>query len=253
MNLYNINTSDASIRGPIVSLKVLYDGMPETSGCERCQDVNKENAIWCCRHLNPHMYYVEFLHIWEDIQMWSKEKKLALVLRAIHTHLDTAVEKGCIAWDSKCLIYERRPFSCRLYGVISPESWDIRVAALRKRYEKDSGEALGQQFESFIRHDVQCDMVRTSSGEPISKTQEDVWFRHTRHCEERIGISPLAIIAHDESGGSYRTLHDHLLMTLFDQDSLTTLSKLRLREPETADIDSFVEVLAHQLQANGVI
>lgn len=241
MNPYNIDTSERNIRAPIIALKVLYDGMPETTGCERCEEVNKENAIWCCRFLNPHMYYVEFLHIWEDIQNWSKEQRAALILRAIRSHLTTVIEKGCIAWDGKCLVYERRPFACRMYGVISSESWEARIAALRQR--------CGDDVSQF--HNVQCNLV--SAQQSISKEQEDRWFMHTKLCEARIGVSRKAIQAHDESGGSYHTLHDHLLLELFDEGFLTRLSLLRLQEPQPEEVDSFIELLAQNLQKNGVI
>ena len=49
-------------------LKVLYNNMPSTSGCEKCEEINTQNAFWCCRTLNPSMFYYEFLYIWRQVK-----------------------------------------------------------------------------------------------------------------------------------------------------------------------------------------
>ena len=48
MNPYNIDITQSNLEGPIMALNVLYNGMPATSGCEKCVEVNGDNAFWCC-------------------------------------------------------------------------------------------------------------------------------------------------------------------------------------------------------------
>jgi Fe-S-cluster containining protein len=238
MNPYGVDTTDGNIRGPIVSLGILYDEMPETQGCERCQEVNGDDAIWCCRTLNPSMYYIEFLKIWEKVEDWGKEKRLELILRSIKNHLTTGLAKGCVFWDDECLVYEDRPFACRMYAVIPQESWDARLESLKKRY--------GEDYEPK----PQCDLVSVKNGELITKDQERKWFLHTARCETRIGVPPQIVKAHDNPQGSYRTFHDHILLELFDEGFLTKLSELRLQNPSMEEIDQFLEVLGDQLRQN---
>lgn len=240
MNPYNVDTSESTLQGPMVSLDILYDEMPKTTGCEKCYEVNGDDAIWCCRTHNPSMYYVEFLKVWQDVQKWSKEERADLVIRSIKNHLLGDVDKGCVFWSGECLVYDKRPFACRMYAVIPEESWEARVANLKKRY--------GEDYEPR----PQCDLVSVD-GDPVTKEQEDKWFKHTSRCEVRIGVNPLIVKAHDEPQGSYRTFHDHILLELFEEDFLTKLSMVRLSGPSPEEVDEFVEVLEMELRKNEVI
>lgn len=58
MNPHNIDLTQSNLEGPIVALNVLYNGMPATSGCETCKEVNGDNAFWCCL-LPETMVYTE--------------------------------------------------------------------------------------------------------------------------------------------------------------------------------------------------
>jgi Fe-S-cluster containining protein len=240
MNPYGIDTRDNNIRGPIVSLGILYNEMPETQGCENCQKANDADAIWCCRSLNPSMYYIEFLKVWEEVEKWDKDKRAEIVIRSIRNHLITELDKGCIFWKDHCLVYDNRPFACRMYAVIPQESWDSRLANLKGRYGKD--------YETR----PQCDLVSTKDEKPITKDQEDKWFKHTIRCESRIGVPKGIIKAHDDPQGCYRTFHDHVLLELFDEGFLTQLSELRLQNPSLERIEDFLEVLEGELKKNGV-
>ena len=115
MNPYNVKTNDGNIRGPLVSLQVLYEDMPKTTGCEQCKEVNGDDAWWCCRTMNPSMYYAEFLLVWEHVQNdWGKQRKAELIVRAIRNYLDVGDVKGCIFFhNDKCNCYQNRPLACR--------------------------------------------------------------------------------------------------------------------------------------------
>lgn len=237
MNPYGIKTGDSNIRGPIVSLKILYEEMPETSGCEQCSSVNGDNnKDWCCRSMNPSMYYVEFLYSWEKVQKWSKKDRVDLVVRAIRNYLINSLNKGCIFYVNGCKIYNQRPLACREYGVIPAEGWQERIEMGKKRFGPD-----------YVPKN-QCNLVRTKTGKPVTKEDEDKWFLHTRKSEERIGIPKDIINSHDGGQGSYRTFHDHLLIELFDDPFLNNLTKIRLQNNTLENIDSFVGVLKDTIE-----
>lgn len=227
MNPYGVDTTERNLLGPFASLKILYDDMPQTLGCENCE---KHNSIkdWCCLFQNPGMYYVEFLNVYQDIQHnWSKQKRKDLFLRAVKNFLSNSLSKGCIFYDEGCLVYERRPFACKMYGIIPKGNWDKRWKRLEERQ--------GDKFEAR----PQCELV--SPDKPVSVENEDKWFSHIANCEKRIGV-PLDIISlHDLAGGSYRTFHDHLLVMIFDPKLLEMLSTYRLSDPSVEDIEETIK------------
>ncbi len=227
MNPYRIDTSERNILGPLTSLRILYDRMPRTSGCEDCE---KHNNIkdWCCIFQNPSMYYIDFLNVWQEIQdSWSKQKRKDLILRAVRNFLSNNLSKGCIFYDGGCLIHKQRPFCCRMYGIIPKENWDKRWKELKERQ--------GDKFEAL----PQCVLV--SSDRPVSAEDEDRWFSHVSDCEKRIGV-PLDVLSlHDLAGGSYRTFHDHLLIEIFKPEMLEMLSTYRLSDPLVEEIEEAIK------------
>ncbi len=226
MNPYNIDQSE--LLGPIMSLTILYESMPETVGCEKCKEVNGDDEIWCCKTQSPSMYYIEFLKVWREAEKWSKAKRSELTLRAIRNHLDGSQNKGCIFYDGECTVYEYRPFSCRMYGIIPEESWQRRWDALKERD--------GDKFDAR----PQCSLVSVKDeNKTVTDKQEQEWFDHSIKCEKRV-VSEGVVDLHDAGGGSYRTFHDHLLIELFDEHFLTLISKVRLSGPSIEDIDNII-------------
>jgi Fe-S-cluster containining protein len=110
-NPYHIVPNDNAF----VSLKVLYQGMPETRGCEKCAEINgSSQKDYCCKELNPSMFYVEFLYVWNHVNnTWTKDEMKQLICRAIGNYLSNNPQKGCIFYKNGCLIHSRRPLSCR--------------------------------------------------------------------------------------------------------------------------------------------
>ena len=234
MNPYNIDITQSNLEGPVSALNVLYSGMPATSGCEKCKEVNGDNAIWCCSSQNPSLYYVEFLQVLKVVgETWSNSKKTDLILRAVRNYLDNSLSKGCVFYNNECTIYKDRPLQCRLYGVIPKETWDKRWETLKKRQ--------GDKFEAK----PQCTLV--TSEEKITPEMEDKWFLHTKKSEERIGIAPEIINRHDLAGGSYRTFHDHLLLEFFGEDLLSVLTKAKMTNSTEEEINLLIEELRKQL------
>lgn len=241
MNLYQVDTTEANIRGPLTSLTVLYDSMPPTSGCESCEQKNKEDAYWCCRTMSPSMYYVEFLKIWEGVQRWPNAQKAMVMVRAIENYLSSEKQKGCVFWLQKCSVYSDRPLQCRQYGIISEESWNSRVQAILERE--------GPDYQ--IR--PQCDLVKIDDNVSVTRDLEDRWFRFTKEAELRLGVSNKVVARHDDAGGSYRTFHDHIMLEMFSPEILDLLTKVRLSRPTNENIKATAETIYQQLVSSGVV
>lgn len=216
------------------SLNVLYNEIPKTSGCEDCSFHYGDNIDWCCKSLNPSMYYVEFWNAWLEVKNnWPTQQRKSLILRAIKNYLSNSTSKGCIFYDGGCTIYKKRPLSCRLYGVLPKEVWQSRVKSLKERY--------GEEFE--VKN--QCHIVK--SNKKITADDEQSWFEQTIALEKELQIPEEVVDAHDLPGGSYRTFHDHLLLEIFPPEYLELLTKFRLEDPSKEDIDLTVEEISKQL------
>lgn len=234
MGRYGVDISGQNIQAPLVALKIIYEEMPETTGCEQCPLKNADNVHWCCREQSPSMYYVEFLYVWEQVQMWSKRRKMDVILSAIRNYLRNRSEKGCIFFrDDKCTIYERRPFACRLYGITSPESWQKRWDSLKE-----------QQKEDF-KAKPQCNLVSCVGLDTsyLSEEKENHYFGFVRALERRIGINAKIVALHDHPLGTYRTFHDHILLEMFGEDFMTMLTAARLKNPSEEDIDKLLVIV----------
>ena len=87
LGAFGVNSSDDNIRKSMRRLRLLHDGFPETTGCEQCREINKENEKWCCQVQTPSMFYAEFLYVWQDVRAtWSKQNRVELILRAIQNY-----------------------------------------------------------------------------------------------------------------------------------------------------------------------
>lgn len=240
MNPYKIDTSNENLIAPFAALEVLYESMPETTGCEKCQEVNGENRQWCCKKLSPSMFYVEFLKVWKTVQnAWSKKKRIELFIRAISNYLSRESEKGCIFLvDGQCTCYKERPLYCRLYGVIPEISWRSKVETAKKLNPK------------FVDR-PQCNLVRfVNEKDLITEEMENKWFARIQKLEKRIGIKNKTIQLHDLPGGSYRTFHDHIMLEFPDVKTMNTLTKIKMTNPSKEDIQAFVEILSKQLESS---
>ena len=213
----------------LVSLKVLYEGMPTSTGCETCLDVNGEDDLhWCCTQQNPNMFHIEYEHATAQISHWSRKKRVDLIERALRGYLSRDFNQACIFYDGGCTIYETRPFACRMFGVIPKETWDEGVA----KFLVDHPKVIARP---------QCDLVRQKT--PVTASQHRKWSDHIRNCELQSGRSEREIRLHDKRGGGYRTFYEHILIELCSMGILDTdkLGRLRDTEPDKNAINEEAE------------
>jgi len=241
-NSFGVNLGYRNISGPIEALKQLYDSMPETKGCDRCAAKYGEDEVdWCCKKNAPSMYYIEFLKIWWHVQEeWSDDDRVDLQLRAIRAYLTSKRPKGCVFYKDGCQIYGERPYACRMYGLMPPETWTQRMESIEDQQ--------GKPYEGR----PQCKLVKikTKGVKSITQEMDDGWFDQIRHLETRLGVRPQQIILHDHAGGSYRSAHDHILIQCFNTEVLMRLTEVRLTRPSEDHISGFIEVLWDMMKEN---
>lgn len=242
MSQYQVDLSPTNLFTPMIQLEVLYESMPKTGGCEKCEEINGNKSFWCCKYQCCSMFYCEFIYVWKYIEKhWSKTKRLDLVISAIRNYFRNDTNKGCIFFKNECLCYNLRPLSCRLYGIMPKESWRER--------EKRINNILGDN----VKIEPQCTLVKTVDGSEVTVEMENQWFFRTMDIESKLGVSSNIIKLHDNPGGSYRTFHDHLLMELFSAQFLGMLTKVKLSNPSEKDINTTLEILIKTVQGQDTI
>lgn len=232
MAQYGVDFTKNESLSPVISLKILYEHLPSTTGCENCSAHHGEdNKHWCCQEMSPSMYYVEFIYAWTQVSnSWKQSDRKKLILKAIRNYLTAGLSKGCIFYDKGCTIYNKRPLACRMYAITPSEVWDKRVLFLKEK--------LGDR----INIKPQCSFVK--SDPPVTIESEQNWFDHTTNCEKRFGVPDKEVSLHDLTGGSYRTFHDHLLVELFPIEFMEMLTKHRLTEPNKEQVDDIINQLS---------
>lgn len=234
MTQYGVDARLKNLQGSLVSLDILYDEMPKTSGCEKCSEINgKDQEHWCCKSQTPSMYYVEFLKVYKELSTWSLQRRQEVLFRAVANYLSNETNKGCIFYENGCTVYLTRPLNCRVYGVVPKENWNKRWEALKA--------LQGEDFDSK----PQCTLV--SSEKEISPQMEDKWFEHTKKCEQRIGVPEFVINKHDEASGSYRNFHDHLLLEMLPEGTLSVLTEVKICNPDKGLIAATINALRDTL------
>jgi Fe-S-cluster containining protein len=223
------------INQSVDKLNEIYNRIPATTGCDGCEAKNGEDAHWCCRTNNPSMYRVEFLKVWQSVQKWDDDKKVDLFIKACKAYLTGSTVKSCIFWDEGCSCYENRPYACRLYGVVPHKTWEKRVKYLKQR------------FGYSLKIRPQCNLVKTVDGQKIKPEQDQAWFQLISACESMIGVSVDRIKLHDNEGGSYRTFHDHVLLSDGYQNILQLLTTIKESNPNDEQIESFLAILRKQV------
>lgn len=113
-------------------LDFIYSQVP-MNNCRRCAD--------CCFN-SPQVHPIEFLSIYEWLTALPELKQLHLGRKLIEyelLNLTTLKNKCPFLKRLGCLIYERRPLQCRLFGLYPREEYEDIVTKCRLQNEELSG------------------------------------------------------------------------------------------------------------------
>jgi len=248
MKNYGANLSEQNLKKSFKILEQVYQEVPKTKGCEKANSKNGCGA-YCCRLQSPSMYLCEFLYLWEHFTKHStKDQFLDVVLAAVKNYLKSTVTKGCVFFDekkNKCLQHKERPLYCRLYAIINNKSW-IKKTKVFKQQHINTPHKDKKDLPAILK---QCDLVKTADGrKSISEKQENEWFGQVKDAERALGISELVIIQHDHQGGSYRAMHDHILLSIFNDEFMALLYQQRILRHSEEVIEKFAEMMRDKIE-----
>ena len=209
-------------------LKAVYELIPDTKGC--MDNIHAEGGCgaWCCETQNPQVLYTEFVNAWRHVnQDWDSESLVQLIGSAVSNFLNNSITKGCVFWDKRtklCTLHEQRPMNCRIYGITPDEEFKPRYEKLKVLYPNEN-----------VR--PQCSLISTIDGTPITKADTDRYWEKLVEVEKSYGVPAKQIT--DAPGGTYRTFHDHIMMSLYTKNVLVQLTKMRIHATQE-EKDRFV-------------
>ncbi len=140
-------------------LQAVYDQVPETE-CEKC-------AV-CCTVPQP-AYIVEYLNMFRHINKQMPELWPEFIGNAVRYYFLELVDvkQRCpfLGSDNNCRVYEARPFTCRIYGLLGT---DTDKEAMRRNMQK-LAEKYKQEHDLELPAEIvnyelpRCEKVRVSN------------------------------------------------------------------------------------------
>lgn len=216
-----------------------YSKLPKTTGCQRAR--NKDGCgSWCCKVNVPSMFHAEYAYIVEnEFVKWPREELVEVMLASVRNYLSSGLVKGCPMHDPvtlKCRVHNSRPLACRLYGITHKDTWKKREKALKQEF------AGHKDRKSLFRILNQCDLVRTvpEGHRHVNKKLESEVLMDTLNAERQYGVPEKTIQLMDAPGGSYRAMHDHVLLNSMGPEFMADLTRIRIEEPSPERIEEIV-------------
>lgn len=212
----------------------------------------------CCKIAMPQLNYCEFVNIvtsfWNNMGSHEKAELICKCLEYFFHYefekwgIETLV-KPCVFLDKeteKCKIYEKRPLSCRMYGLWPKEEYEARVNRFVKAYSK-----YGLKREDLPNH-KQCPLVtRTDDSKELTTEVIDGMYKQLDNLDQKIaGFTDLQVKTRD----NYRTFHDWLLYSIFGSQWLASLSsfmKVASRDVIDDQLRALKEVIHSELEKDG--
>lgn len=218
-NIRLVNKKEKLVKA-FSNLHNLYNIIPKTKGCMENINIKGEGCkAWCCFFQTPQLLYSEFLLLWQFISKnWSDDEICDLFERCMLNAVNSLPSKKCVFFDEEkfmCKTHKVRPFNCIIYGITPDEEFESRYLRLKKEYKSILGAVAKPQ----------CSLVSTVDGSKVTKEDTDKWWKKLVKIEKSIGI-PKDMVT-DAIGGSYRTIHDHILLYNMPDNVLNALAGIK--------------------------
>jgi len=205
----------------VLELAKQYGRIPNTK-CLQCPG-HEIVVATCCKVYNPAMYFIEFLNILRNIEKnWTKQQKNDLFIKCLRSFLNPNIEKGCpLLEDTKCPIYEQRPFACRSYCQYSNASWEERMNKVSK--------TLNISINKLPMEGKQCRNVQVfSNNVSLSKFEEDDIFLKISELDVKVFPDSKTGKEFVYSTMTYLPFDTHYLLFRIGSDQLEVLTSMRL-------------------------
>ncbi|MCK5615495.1 YkgJ family cysteine cluster protein, partial [Candidatus Pacearchaeota archaeon] len=244
-------------------LKDLYSKIPKTK-CLNCPGKKGVEAD-CCKVFSPPMLLIEFLHILRSIEDDSEEERKDLYYRCFESYLNPSYEKRCVLLndDNQCIVYNTRPFSCRMFGLYEEQEWEDRLKSITEEIKiNETSETPDEENVPFAK---QCKGIKIKKKKEkiksITKGTSDYIYKHIHYLDINVFPEELAKDAAAVVMGSYTYLPfvaQYLLMQIGQEklDNLATM-KITVRKLEKEDklkfaknmgeIDDFLKIVKKEI------
>lgn len=151
--------SQAAEEGLFEKLQAVYDQVPDTE-CDRC-------AV-CCAVPQP-AYIVEYLNMFRHVNEHMPGAWPDFIAAAVRYYFLELVDinQRCpfLSLDNACSVYEARPFTCRIYGLMgrNADNGEMRrnMQKLAEKYREEHGIELPAEVVNFEL--PRCERVRVIS------------------------------------------------------------------------------------------
>ncbi len=204
-------------------------------------DTTCKGSVICCETAMPQMNHCEFSQLINEIwDTTSRSEKIRLICTSLEYFFHYEFEKWgmqtlikpcmLLSEEGKCMFYESRPLSCRMYGLWPEESYKERVDKFEKAYE-------GLLTREKLPLNKQCPYVKRvdDSVELTSEVIEGLYSQLDDIDMKTKDFTPVQI----EQKANYRTFHDWLLLRIYGENWLSDLTTLML----AADKNTIEETL----------
>lgn len=200
----------------------------------------------CCRVACPQMKFCEATSIIDHV--WAtrdKDVRKRILVTAVKYFFSDSLVKPCMLLEGKeCLVYDRRPLNCRLYGLWPSGSWEDRVAMFVKSTGLPRERLpLNVQCQNVRRKPQTCkacngapklyDLSKPVGEPPVSECEEcggkgkvtpppltgeqiAKLFEMLDQADSIVGVSDLKI----STSWNYRTFHDWVLLKFWGEHVL---------------------------------
>lgn len=223
------------------ALERVYAELPVTKcpGCGRC----------CFE--SPGLFFLEYLSLLDLISAWPKPRREELVTAACRELLFSWIEpeRSCLFLDEarRCTIYERRPLTCRLFGLSAPEDPELAQEELRLSAEEEARQLrlLGVEIPEATlgRAVASCDRVRTLRGRR-PRVDPDAFAERVAELDEQ--LLPRDLVRQEYC---FLSLPDRLGAAALGSEVVETLRLQLLRRAQRGEA---VEELVRQVRAGAV-
>lgn len=149
------------------SLNEIYSELPRTS-CKNCAS--------CCKWGSPPAFFIEYLNMYKFVRDHLHSNWESFLTRSAEYFylelVDTNQTCPFVSEDNKCLVYEVRPLTCRVYGLLSKREFEMGDRAQGLKFLADK---LWEEYQIKVPEEIAngvlpwCGNVRNSTRRRIKK------------------------------------------------------------------------------------
>ena len=214
----NIDFTDLQTLKILGDLSSLYKKIPDTK-CLHCP-AKKNISADCCKTFSPPMFLIEFVNIYRQIEKRTKEEKLQIILSCFESFVNPALEKKCVLLSkNRCLYYEQRHTSCRLFGQYSKKEYGDRLDLLAQELDVPANE--------IPFHD-QCLNIKVDKNKNISKAESDEIFKKIRDLDVLLFPDRMMGKRIVDTTMTYIPFDAHMLASIIGYDNMEKLTDVKL-------------------------